>query len=60
MAIAAQKFIQTVFIRLKGQLGDGCAAFGALPLALVGLPLETSSAIVIKIHFTKNLTTFSG
>lgn len=60
MAIAAQELIQAVGIGLKRQFGNFGATFGALPITLEHLPLETraaaviietSAAIVVRIHF---------
>jgi hypothetical protein len=69
MAIAAQELVEPGRIRFERQFGDRRAALGALPIAFVHLSLETlsaaiaaevPSAIVIEIHFTRNLTTFLG
>lgn len=69
MAIAAKELVEPGRIGFERQFGDWRATLSALPFALESLPLESlsaavaveiSSAIVVKIHFTKNLTTFSG
>jgi len=61
MAIAAQEFVQAILVGLEGQFRYRSATLGALPITLVHLPLETlTTAIIIEIHCTENLTTFFG
>jgi hypothetical protein len=61
MAIAAQELVQAILVGLEGQFRYRSATLGALPITLVHLPLETlTTAIIIEIHCTENLTTFFG
>jgi hypothetical protein len=61
VAIAAQELVQAIVVGLERQFRYLRATLGTLPFAFIHLPLETlSTAIIIKIHCTENLTTFSG
>jgi len=51
MAVAAAKLVQARRIRLERQFGNFITALRALPVTLIHLALETSTAIVIKSHF---------